>query len=171
MSTVSSQSAVYCRSPRRRITGMPPDVVTRKQWSAHARRDAQMKAHIQQVWEDNFGVYGARKVWRQLLRDGVRVARCTIERLMKAIGLQGVRRGRVIRTTRRDESAPFPLDRVKRLFRVQRPDALWVADFTYVWAWTGFSLCTWLSSPTYSPGASLADVYQRQCRRTLCLTR
>ncbi|AME28542.1 hypothetical protein AXG89_31725 (plasmid) [Burkholderia sp. PAMC 26561] len=97
-----------------------------------------MKAQIREVWEDNFGVYGARKVWRQLLREGVKIARCTVERLMRAMGIQGVRRGRVIRTTQRDDAVPCPSDLVKRQFRADRPDALWVADFTYRSTWSGF---------------------------------
>ncbi|MFP3740996.1 IS3 family transposase, partial [Burkholderia sp. SIMBA_019] len=79
-----------------------------------ARRDAQLKVLIRAVWDENFGVYGVRKVWRQLLRDGVKVARCTVARLMKAMGLEGVRRERRMRTTQRDDSMPCPLDRVKR---------------------------------------------------------
>jgi putative transposase len=109
-----------------------------QQWSTRARRDAGLKAQIREVWEDNFGVYGARKVWRQLLREGVKIARCTVERLMKAMGIQGVRRGRVIRTTQRDDAVPCPCDLVKRQFRAERPDALWVADFTSCWTWSGF---------------------------------
>jgi len=83
-------------------------------------------------------VYGVRRVWRQLLRDGVKVARCTVARLMKVMGLEGVRRGRRIRTTQRDDAVPCPLDRVKRQFQAERPNALWVADFTYCWTWSGF---------------------------------
>ncbi|AME28151.1 transposase (plasmid) [Burkholderia sp. PAMC 26561] len=109
-----------------------------QQWSTRARRDAVLKAQIRQIWEENFAVYGARKVWRQLLRDGVKVARCTVERLMKTMGIQGVRRGRVIRTTQRDDAVPCPSDLVKRQFRADRPDALWVADFTYISTWSGF---------------------------------
>lgn len=109
-----------------------------QQRSARARRDAGLKTHIRQVWEDNFGVYGARKVWRQLLREGVKVARCTVERLMKAMGIQGVRRGCVIRTTQQDDAVPCPSDLVKRQFRADRPDALWVADFTYCSTWLEF---------------------------------
>ncbi|MCL4630627.1 IS3 family transposase [Burkholderia multivorans] len=109
-----------------------------QRWPARARRDAELKALIRVVWEENFGVYGVRKVWRQLLRDGVKVARCTVARLMKAMGLEGVRRGRRIRTTQRDDAVPCPLDRVKRQFRADRPNALWVADFTYCWTWSGF---------------------------------
>ncbi|WP_198390060.1 IS3 family transposase [Burkholderia ubonensis] len=109
-----------------------------EQWSARTRRDAELKALIRAVWDENFGVYGVRKVWRQLLRDGVKVARCTVARLMKAMGLEGVRRGRRIKTTQRDDAVPCPLDRVKRQFQADRPDALWVADFTYVWTWSGF---------------------------------
>ena len=93
---------------------------------------------IQRVWHTNFQVYGARKVWRQLNREGIEVARCTVERLMARAGLQGVRRGKVVRTTVPDASAPCPLDRVNRHFRADRPDQLWVSDFTYVSTWQGW---------------------------------
>ena len=90
------------------------------------------------MWEDNFGVYGARKVWRQLRREGVAVARCTVARLMRAMGLQGAVRGLRVRTTVPDEALPCPLDRVNREFHAPAPDRLWVSDFTYVATWAGF---------------------------------
>ncbi len=83
-------------------------------------------------------VYGADKIWRQLKREGIVVARCTVERLMKRLGLEGVRRGKVIKTTRSDKSVPCPLDRVNRQFRADRPNQLWVSDFTYVSTWQGW---------------------------------
>ena len=85
---------------------------------------------IQRVWGANMQVYGAKKVWRQLAREGVLVARCTVERLMRKLGLRGVRRGKVIRTTNGDAKAPCPLDRVNRQFRAERPNQLWVSDFS-----------------------------------------
>jgi putative transposase len=85
---------------------------------------------IRRVWEENFCVYGARKVWRQLAREGIAVARCTVARLMRAMGLQGAVRGKAVRTTVSDKAAPCPLDHVNRKFQVPRPNALWVADFT-----------------------------------------
>ena len=99
---------------------------------ARAQRDAVLIPEIQRVWHANLQVYGADKVWRQLNREGVAVARCTIERLMKSLGLQGVRRGKVVRTTVADPAIPCPLDRVSRQFTADRPNQLWVADFTYV---------------------------------------
>ena len=93
---------------------------------------------VQRVFEANLQVYGADKVWRQLLREGVAVARCTVERLMRRLGLQGVRRGKGVRTTVPDAKAACPLDRVNRQFKAQRPNQLWVADFTYVSTWQGF---------------------------------
>ena len=90
------------------------------------------------MWDDNFQVYGARKVWRQLNREQMPVARCTVERLMRSLGLQGAVRGRKCRTTIADDSAERPLDHVNRQFRATRPNELWVADFTYVATWTGF---------------------------------
>lgn len=83
-------------------------------------------------------VYGVKKVWRQLAREDVLVARCTVERLMRKLGLRGVRRGKVIRTTNGDAKAPCPLDRVNRQFRAERPNQLWVSDFTYVSTWQGW---------------------------------
>jgi transposase InsO family protein len=106
--------------------------------SARAQRDAVLCEQIRRVWEANFGVYGVRKVWRQLAREGIRAARCTVERLMKQLGLRGARRGKAIKTTISDRSAPCPLDHVQRQFTAQRPNALWVSDFTYVSTWQGF---------------------------------
>ncbi len=102
------------------------------------RRDAELVGQIQRVHRSNFQVYGARKVWIQLRREGIRVARCTVARLMKSTGLQGVRRGRRCRTTIPAEHAVRPADLVKRQFRAERPNQLWVADFTYVATWSGF---------------------------------
>ncbi len=93
---------------------------------------------MQRVWQQNFQVYGADKVWQQLQREGVAVARCTVERLMRMQGLQGVRRGKQQRTTVPDPKAPCPLDRVNRQFRAERPNQLWVSDFTYVSTWQGW---------------------------------
>ena len=106
--------------------------------SPRAKRDEQLKADIQRVWEDNFRVYGVRKVWRQLNREDIQVARCTVERLMKIQGLRGVVRGRRIKTTLPANLAERPLDLVNRDFKVTRPNALWVADLTYVATWRGF---------------------------------
>ena len=102
------------------------------------RRDRALSREIQRVYEENFEVYGARKVWRQLKREDVVVARCTVERLMRSLRLQGVVRGRGCRTTVADDSAARPLDYVNRQFQASRPNELWVADFTYVATWTGF---------------------------------
>jgi putative transposase len=102
------------------------------------RRDRILKERIRRVWEANFAVYGVRKVWRQLLREGIAVARCTVERLMKAMGLQGVLRGKTVRTTVSDRSTPCPQDHVRRQFTAERPNALWVSDFTFVATWQGF---------------------------------
>jgi putative transposase len=103
-----------------------------------AKRDAELQPHIQRVWQENFQVYGVRKVWRQLRREGIAVARCTLGRLMRAMGLRGVVRGKAIRTTVSNKAAPCPLDRVNRDFKAPRPNVLWVADFTYVATWSGF---------------------------------
>ena len=107
--------------------------------SERAKRDERLSADIRRVFNENFQVYGARKVWRQLKREGFQVAKCTVERLMKAMGLKGVIRGKGIRTTIPDDQAYRPLDLVNRQFKAERPNALWVADFTYVSTWQGFA--------------------------------
>ena len=105
---------------------------------ARAQRDAALKVEIGRVYDENYQVYGVRKVWRQLGREGIAVARCTVARLMRTMGLQGVVRGKTVRTTISNAAAPCPLDRVNRQFRAPRPNALWVSDFTYVATWAGF---------------------------------
>jgi len=106
--------------------------------SARALRDEELKAEIARVHAEHFGVYGARKVWRQLHREGIAVARCTVERLMRRLHLEGVRRGKARRTTTPDETTARPADLVDRDFSAQRPNQLWVADLTYVATWSGF---------------------------------
>jgi putative transposase len=106
--------------------------------SARSRRDERLCGDIRRVFEENFRAYGADKVWRQLRREGVEVARCTVERLMRRLGLRGVRRGKSVKTTVGDRNVPCPQDRVNRKFTADRPNALWVADFTYVSTWQGF---------------------------------
>lgn len=112
---------------RRRPERAPPRVV----------RDLALTPEIQRIYDQNFQVYGARKVWLQMKREGLEVARCTVERLMKHAGLQGVVRGRPVKTTISDKSAPCPLDRVNRNFWAPAPNMLWVSDFTYVSTWAG----------------------------------
>ena len=106
--------------------------------SARAKRDAMLVPHIERIWQANFQVYGADMVWKQMNREGIPVARCTVERLMRHLGLQGARRGKTVRTTVADRSAPCPLDRVNRQFTAERPNQLWVSDFTYVSTWQGW---------------------------------
>ena len=107
--------------------------------SARAQRDEELQAAIRRVWDANYQVYGPRKVWRQLTREGIRVARCTVERLMRALGLRGAVRGRAWLTTTTPASPAVPLpDLVDRDFTVTAPNQLWVADFTYVATWAGF---------------------------------
>lgn len=106
---------------------------------ARVRRDEVLADHVERIWQANLQVYGARKVWRQLQREGIKAARCTVERLMRAQeGLRGAMRGKAVRTTRPDPAAPCPLNRVNRQFAAQRPNQLWVSDFTYVSTWQGF---------------------------------
>ena len=105
---------------------------------ARTKRDVLLKAEVERVFTENFEVYGVRKVWRQLQREGFDTARCTVARLMRGMGLQGVIRGKPIRTTISDKAAPCPLDHVNRQFIAPRPNVLWVSDFTYVSTWQGF---------------------------------
>ena len=105
---------------------------------ARAKRDAMLVVEIRRVHAANFGVYGVRKVWRQLAREGTVTARCTVARLMRAMGLAGVVRGRRVRTTVPDPAAACPRDRVNRQFKATCPNRLWVADFTDVATWGGF---------------------------------
>jgi len=109
-----------------------------EQRSNRAKRDEQLIPEIQRVWEENHRNYGVRKVWKQLNRESIPVARCTVERLMKQLGLEGVRRGKRCITTIPDEAANKPLDLVNREFVALRPNQLWVADITYVATWSGF---------------------------------
>jgi transposase InsO family protein len=114
--------------------------------SIRAVRDAELREEIERVWKDNFGVYGVRKVWRQLRREGVDVARCTVERLMRQMGLHGAVRGRRFkRTTIVDETAERPLDLVQRNFTVDGPNQLWVPDLTYVATWKGFAYVAFIT--------------------------
>lgn len=110
------------------LSRLPPD----------AKRDAELRREVQRVFESNLGVYGVRKVWHRLRREGLTVARCTVARLMRGMGLAGVIRGKPARTTVGDKAAPCPLDRVHRRFRVPAPNRPWVADFTYVATRSGF---------------------------------
>lgn len=119
--------------------------------SARAQRDEALLPQVQRVWQANLRVYGADKVWRQLHREGQPVARCTVERLMRRQGLRGVIRGKAVRTTVADPKRPCPLDKVNRHFHADRPNQLWVSDFTYVSTWQG-----WLYV------AFVIDVYARR---------
>ena len=118
---------------------------------ARAKLDDTLKPEIQRVWQANMRVYGADKVYKQMRRERITVARCTVERLMKHLGLQGARRGKVVRTTISDTTAARPLDRVNRQFKADRPNQLWVSDFTYVSTWQGWQYV-----------AFVIDVYARR---------
>lgn len=118
--------------------------------SERVKRDEKLKTNITRVYEENNSVYGARKVWKQLHRESIQVARCTVERLMKRLNLQGVVRGQRCVTTIADELSTRPLDLVNRQFCAERPNQLWVADITYVATWSGF-VCV----------AFVVDVYSR----------
>ncbi|CBW77238.1 Transposase (plasmid) [Mycetohabitans rhizoxinica HKI 454] len=116
---------------------------------ARAKRDEILQPEIKRVWQVNMQVYGVPKVWRQMNREGIVVARCTVERLMRLQGLRGAVRGKRVRTTIADMSAPRPLDRVNRQFKADRPNQLWVSDFTYgtpsqrsppAWGWRCLSM-------------------------------
>ncbi len=110
----------------------------RKRIPRRLQRDRELRGSIRRIWEENFQAYGARKVWKQLHREQIPVARCTVERLMRQEGLKGVVRGRRKRTTIANDLFEKPLDRVQRRFVASRPDELWVADFTFVATWAGF---------------------------------
>ncbi len=118
--------------------------------SDRAMKDEWLRPEIVRIHKANYGVYGVHKVWKQMNREGFAVARCTVARLMRDLGLRGVRRGRSCRTTVPDEGAARPADLVRRLFCATRPDELWVADFTYVRTWMGFCYA-----------ALVIDVYSR----------
>jgi transposase InsO family protein len=118
---------------------------------ARAKRDEVLLPHVHRVWLANMQAYGADKVWMQMNREGIKVARCTVERLMRQLGLRGVVRGKVVRTTVPDAKALCPQDKVNRQFRADRPNQLWVSDFTYVSTWQG-----WLYV------AFVIDVYARR---------
>lgn len=118
---------------RHAAQGRNPDLRCKR-----AKRDETLMPGIRRVWDANLQVYGADKVWHQLNREGITVARCTVERLMQGMGIQGVRRGKVVRTTVANPATLYPLDRVKRQFKAERPNQLWVSDFTYVSTWQGW---------------------------------
>jgi transposase InsO family protein len=142
-----------------------------------AKTDAKTKVEIQRVYDENHQVYGADKVWHQLLLEGKQVARCTIERLMKLMSLRGVTRGKSIKTTISNKATPCPLDKVNRQFKAERPNQLWVADFTYVSTWAGwvyvafvidvYSRCIvgWKASRTAHAGFVLDALEQAICQR------
>ena len=106
--------------------------------SARSLSDEQLKGKVRRLWEDNYRVYGARKIWRQAHREGIKVARCAVERLMRQLGIAGAVRGKPRFTTVADDTAQRPADLVERDFTAQRPNQLWVADLTYVRTWVGF---------------------------------
>ena len=134
----SSRSVPSCRSPRRRITRTRARQADPTRRPARSVRDAELKREICRVWTEHHGVYGSRKVWRQLQREGFVVARCTIERLMRELQLHGAVRGRRFRTTIPDDAANRPRDLVNRDFTATRPNQLWLADLTYVATRRGF---------------------------------
>lgn len=119
--------------------------------SYRAKRDEELSVKITEIWEDSFRNYGILKIWRQLLKNEVIVARCTVERLMKRLGIKGVRRGKSCKTTIPDEKVFCPLDLVNREFKAQYPNQLWVADITYVSTWAGMVFV-----------AFVVDVYSRR---------
>ena len=146
--------------------------------SERARRDEALRPEILRVFEENWRVCGVRKIWRQLRREGFDVARCTVARLMKVMGIQGIVRGKPHRTTIPDKKAPCPLDKVNRQFRVPAPNMLWVSDFTYVATWKGFvyvafvidvfarKIVGWRVSSSMTTGFVLDALNQAICQRT-----
>jgi len=147
VSFIDDQREAYGIEPICRVLPIAPSVYYEQKarqadplrLPARLARDGELRVEIERVWKENQSVYGARKVWKQLKREGFVVARCTVERLMAEMGLQGVVRGRAFkRTTVADESAQRPPDLVRRAFTADRPNRLWVADLTYVATWAGF---------------------------------
>jgi transposase InsO family protein len=126
--------------------------------AARARRDAALQADIRRVWNANFQVYGVRKVWRQLQREAITAPRCQIARLMKRMGLAGTVRGKTVKTTHSDKSAPCPLGCVNRQFRAPGPNVLWLSDFTYVATWQGFVYVAFINRCLRAPYRRLASV-------------
>ena len=118
---------------------------------ARAQRDAVLLPEVERAWAENHQVYGAKKVWKQLKREQWQVARCTVARLMRQLGIAGVVRGKSVKTTKPDPARPCPLDRVNRQFRAERPNQLWVSDYTFVSTWQGFAYV-----------AFIIDVYARR---------
>jgi transposase InsO family protein len=143
---IDSHRAVYGVEPICRVLPIAPSTyfdhlakrADPERLSARAKRDMALQPEIARVFAENFEVYGVRKVWRQMVRERFDVARCTVERLMRGMGLQGVIRGKPVRTTVQDKAAPCPLDHVNRVFHAPAPNVLWVSDFTYVSTWSGF---------------------------------
>lgn len=137
--------------------------------SVRARNDIAWKIEIRRVFEQNFRVYGVCKVWRQLKREGFDIARCTIARLMRSMGLQGIIRGKPIRTTISSATGPSPLDRVNRQFKAAAPNRLWVSDFTYVATLAGLRLCRVRHRCLCPAYRRLARFQDRPCRlRSRC---
>ncbi len=139
---IEAQRARFGVEPICRVLQAAPSsyyAARRRPPSARRVRDEALKVKLCQAHAEHFGVYGARKLWRQLQREGIPVARCTVERLMRALALAGVVRGRRHRTTIPDEAIPRPADLVERDFRATAPNRLWVADLTYVRTWSGFA--------------------------------
>jgi transposase InsO family protein len=140
---IDAHRAIYGVEPICRVLPIAPSTyyahkARAQNPSARARRDAELCGTIRKLWTEHHQVYGARKVWRQLGRDRIPVARCTVERLMRGMGLQGAVRGKKRRTTIPADAAARPVDLVSRSFTATRPNALWVADLTYVATWGGF---------------------------------
>ncbi len=145
--------------------------------SARARSDERLRVKIRRVWDENRKVYGVRKIWRQLKREGIDVARCTVERLMREMGIEGAVRGRRARTTVPDDTAERPLDLVERDFTATRPNQLWVSDLTYVATWRGFvyvafvidafsrRILGWRVSSSLSSDLALDALEQAICER------
>ena len=144
---IDAERETYGVEPMGAVLPIAPATYFRhKAWQAYpdqrcprAQRDAWLTTQIQRVWDANFGVYGPRKVWQQLIREGITVARCTVKRLMRHMGLHGAVRGRTFKTTIPDDIAARPTDLVNRAFVATRPNQLWVADLTYVATWRGFA--------------------------------
>ncbi len=134
--------------------------------SARHQRDTELCPEIKRVWDENYQVYGVRKAWYQLKREGFTLARCTVERLMKQIGIRGAVRSKVVKTTVPDTSAPCPRDKVNRVFRALAPNLLWVSDFTYVSTWQGFVYVAFVIDTFADRIVALRDLHANPFRVT-----
>ena len=135
--------------------------------SDRAKRDAYLRQELSDIWTKNRSVYGARKLWHAMKREKIDIARCTVERLMRQVGIEGVRRGKKVKTTHGQSAELCPLDKVNRQFRASQPNQLWVSDFTFVSTWRGFVYVALDHCPRTDGGQALVHRYLCKPHRRL----